>query len=351
MTYYMRKGNSFNVTDEANVDLHTQLPTGNYMIKQDPFGNFYLEKINDFEAPSKIYGNTMRNTDRILRTFESRSNSTGVMLNGEKGSGKTLLGKMLAIEGAKRGIPCIVINAPWYGDAFNKLIQQIDQPCMVLFDEFEKVYDSQQQESILTLLDGVFPSKKLFVLTCNDKWRVDQHMRNRPGRIFYMMDFKGLDVDFIREYCKDNLTSMHYIEQLCQISALFSEFNFDMLKAIVEEMNRYGESPQEAMTMLNTKPEFSSKKTFDVRLVISGKTIAVENDKWAGNPLQGIVNIGYLDKTSKNEDDHEWMDIDFEVKHLAKVDADKGTFVFRKDNNELVLTKVPEKDFDYWRAF
>ena len=83
---------------------------------------------------------------------------------------------------------------------------------MVLFDEFEKVYDSDEQEEMLTLLDGVFPSKKLFVLTCNDKWRVNQHMRNRPGRIFYMLDFTGLDEDFVVEYCHDNLKNLANID-------------------------------------------------------------------------------------------------------------------------------------------
>jgi hypothetical protein len=67
---------------------------------------------------------------------------------------------------------------------------------------------------MLTLLDGVFPSKKLFILTCNDKWRIDKHMRNRPGCIFYMLDFKGLDADFIREYCEDRLDAKEYIERI-----------------------------------------------------------------------------------------------------------------------------------------
>ncbi len=35
-----------------------------------------------------------------------------------------------------------------------------------------------------------------------------------------------------------------------------NEFNFDMLKALVEEMNRYNETPTDALAMLNAKPEF-----------------------------------------------------------------------------------------------
>jgi SpoVK/Ycf46/Vps4 family AAA+-type ATPase len=182
------------------MDLHEKLPPGNYVVKQDPFENLYLEHTEDFEIPAKLYGDTTRNADRIINSFWQRGKSTGVMLVGEKGSGKTLLSKHICVELAKQDVPTIVINSPWHGDKFNTLIQTIEQPAIIMFDEFEKVYDPEEQESLLTLLDGVYASKKLFMLTSNDKWKVDSHMRNRPGRIFYMIDFKGLDAEFIREY-------------------------------------------------------------------------------------------------------------------------------------------------------
>ena len=285
MSYFIRSGNTFKVADDASIDLHNHLPAGNYIIKQDMFGAMFLEQIEGFERINKVYGDTTRNSYRIIQTFLSRmGKSTGVMLTGEKGSGKTLLAKTLSIDCAEQGIPTIIINTPWRGDAFNKLIQDIDQPCMVLFDEFEKVYDSDEQESILTLLDGVYPSQKLFVLTCNDKWRVDKHMRNRPGRIFYMLEFRGLDQQFIREYCADNLDAdkHHYIDKVCQIAQLFSEFNFDMLKALIEEMNRYNEAPQDALKMLNAKPEFDNGAEYTPQIWVNGVYHPTE---FNGNPL------------------------------------------------------------------
>ena len=155
MTYYLRNGNAYRVSDKMSLDIHEHLPAGNYIIQQDQQGNLFLEQIDSFNNPSKLYGDTTRNADRIINTFLDRSNSTGVMLNGEKGSGKTLLAKTLSIKCAEQDIPTIVINAPWHGDRFNQLMQTIEQPCVVLFDEFEKVYDKEEQESILTLLDGV----------------------------------------------------------------------------------------------------------------------------------------------------------------------------------------------------
>lgn len=368
MTYFLRSGNTYRVTDEAALDLHELLPAGNYIVKEDPFGNLFLEEIDKFEALPKYYGDCLKNTDRILNTFGKRSNATGAMFTGEKGSGKTLLAKNLSIEGYKVGMPTIVINSAWCGDKFNKLIQDIDQPCIILFDEFEKIYDSGRQENILTLLDGVFPSKKLFVLTCNDKWRIDQHMRNRPGRIFYMIDFKGLDKEFIIEYCNDNLLAKQHIPQICSIATLFTEFNFDMLKAIVEDMNRYNETPQEAMKILNAKPEYDSQNgetRFKVE-VIDELGAPVDEKRlytkmWHRNPLScAEIEIEVMAAASNDDcevantlgrlDDAE-ITYTFLQTELVKVDGITGTFEYvSSDNSKLRLTRQTKPAFNYFGA-
>jgi hypothetical protein len=357
MTYFLKSGTRFNVSTKAAMDLHEKLPAGNYTVKFDKMANcFYLEQIENFEIKGKVYGDTCRNADRILSTFNNRTASTGVMLNGEKGSGKTLLAKMLAVNASDAGVPTIVINQPWCGEEFNGFMQMIEQPTVILFDEFEKVYDREQQEAMLTLLDGVYPSKKLFVLTCNDKWRVNEHMRNRPGRIFYMMDFKGLEQDFIIEYCEDNLKAKEHIQAICRISTLFDQFNFDMLKALVEEMNRYNETPQQAMRMLNARPEFSSEARYKVTLQPKGLDIPedhIESSEWVGNPLTQRIGLDYkvynedaLDENGKA--DFDWESCRFSNEDLKQIDANSGKFVFINEMGDRVtLSKVKEKSFHY----
>lgn len=350
MSYFIKSGNTFRVSAEAAIDLHHTLPVGNYIVKVDLMGSMYLEQIDSFEFKGKRYGDNIRYTERIMNTFKNREQSTGIMLAGEKGSGKSLLAKSLAIEAAKENIPTIVINSPFKGDAFNKLIQDISQPCVILFDEFEKVYDRDDQEEILTLLDGVFPSKKMFILTCNDKYRIDTHMRNRPGRIYYMIDFVGLTSEFIVEYCNDNLNNKSHIEKICAIAALFSQFNFDMLKALIEEMNRYDESPQESLRMLNAKPEFDTGSEYTTELVNNGKVISVGDrscETYTGNPLsaQGI-RIEW--DNAPTDENAAWTHTQFDQTCLHKIDPIAGVFVFKHPSGvTLTLTKKVEKYFNF----
>jgi len=268
-TQYIKRGTSYIPTKKESMIVSKVLPSGNYMVKEDQMsGSLFFDKVDDFVPLKKLYGKTNNHAERIIKTFESRPQSgTGVMLTGEKGSGKTLLAKQLCIIGATKGYPTILINAPWCGEKFNALIQSVEQPAIMLFDEFEKVYNEDSnngQEQMLTLLDGVFTNQKLFILTCNDSWSINRHMKNRPGRIFYSIEYKGIEADFIREYCNDVLENKEHIESVVRLAQLFSAFNFDMLKALVEEMNRYNEAPADAIRLLNAKPENDGEEEYSI---------------------------------------------------------------------------------------
>lgn len=199
MTHFIKNGNTTRITDQASFDIRDHLPAGTYTVKQDPRSDeFYLENIDNFELPSKLYGDIEKTATRVYNTFMERPHGTGALLGGEKGSGKTLLTKVIS-ERARinDSVPTLVINSPFLGEEFNQFIQHIDQPAIILFDEFEKVYDREQQNEILTLLDGVYPTKKLYLLTVNDEYGINKHMVNRPGRLYYRISYAGLEASFI----------------------------------------------------------------------------------------------------------------------------------------------------------
>lgn len=376
-TVFTRHGDAYFPGSERVEDRFNRLPAGNYIIQQTPQGQMFFQLVDPFQSPEKIYGNCLARRDRILNTFHERPKSTGLMLTGEKGSGKTLLACELAIEAARQDMPTIIINHPWHGDAFNNLIQSMDQPALILFDEFEKVYDNKEQEAILTLLDGVFPSKKLFIITCNDEWRVDNHMRNRPGRIFYFLKYKGLELEFIREYCNDKLNNKAHIEGVCMVSSVFSKFNFDILKALVEEMNRYNESPEQALEMLNAKPI-----TDDVRYSISVQRkdgTSVDPSKiypqfWSEGSPASAETLSFRYQLRKSEQSKarqnlerahaiqagvEYDEYDYGAEHanivltqddVTGIDVEKARFSYRAKTGEtVVFTREKPKEFEWSR--
>jgi hypothetical protein len=345
MSNFLKSGNAYFVNGVVPEDSFEFLPPGTYALKEKkPNGPLYFEAIDDFKMPDKMFGDVSKNTDRILNTFLDRPDATGVMLTGEKGSGKSFLAKNLAAQAAKlHKIPTILINQPWCGETFNTFIQSIKQPMILIFDEFEKVYDRDDQSELLTLLNGVYPSKKLFIFTCNDVHKVSEYMHNRPGRLYYLIEYDGLNSDFIIEYCQYKLKPelQHHINSICSFSNLFSKFNFDMLQALVEEMNRYNEPPDEAIRLLNIKPQVTNNvDEFIPALYINGRRLDSRNlhDNWTGNPLsQNILILAKIeirdgiiveDLLVANKDNIGWNSILFELADLKKVDYKTGEFTF-----------------------
>lgn len=334
-------------------NLVDSLPGGTFLLSRDPMRGMFLEEINDFELPAKRYAGNDKMAERMLNTFADRKCATGVMLSGEKGSGKSLLAKTLSLLAKKNKIPTVVVNAPWHGEEFNSFIQAIDQPAIVIFDEFEKVYEKEQQEAVLTLLDGMFPSNKMYVFTCNDKYRVDSHMRNRPGRIYYALDYTGIDSDIINEYCADRLKDKTQVESVIKVSQMFKEFNFDMLRALVEEMNRYDETAMQAVKVLNIKPEFDVGAKFIIgyKHETDGMSahITGEDREWQGNPLTNRIDIGayYIStkKKPKSEEEIEnkghWRNVIFTIEDLKAMDPNTGKYEFvNRAGGQLTLTRV-----------
>ncbi len=350
MSYFVRRGDTFWPQTDAGMNVKTLLPPGNYVVRMDEFKRLYLADAAPFKIPDRVYGSLPKQRARIVETFFARPTTTGVLLSGEKGSGKTLLAKTVCAELAeKHDIPTILVNQPFSGDDFNIFIQTIEQPAVVMFDEFEKVYKREDQESLLTLLDGVITTKKLFILTCNDQFRIDNYMRNRPGRIYYFIPFRGLGKEFIREYCEDTLAQKEYTEKLCAISDLFDEFNFDMLKAVVEEMNRYGDTPEAALEILNVKPEACAGGQYTVRLIHKSREIpadAMDENKYVGNPF-GRTGIPVEFRSETSNEDDPFMRLYFSENDFVRYDAANGVFTFEQGDTVLLLTKVQRKDVNY----
>lgn len=257
------------VLDDANVFVHKinddtivdRLPPKVYELKFSEFMGFYLGIVKDLlETPKKIYGKTPSRVERCIQSYRERSASTGILMTGDKGTGKTLLMSLLANSAiTELGLPVILIKAAYSGPAFTSFIESLGETCLV-FDEFGKMYTSRNksdddetepQTALLGLLDGVDKTKRLIIMTENNELDINEFLLNRPSRIFYHFRYSKLDEDSITGYCSDRNVKNDATNSILELARGSRIFSFDMLQSIVEEHLRFGASVDEAIEDLN----------------------------------------------------------------------------------------------------
>jgi len=353
MTKFYVDGANYVPYADNQLKIISNLPAKTYSLDFNKTSEqFFLVTIEENSNNNKIYGDVPKSVDRVVNTFIDRSNSTGILLSGEKGCGKTLFSKLLSLKCQSLGIPTIIINTAYCGEQFNKFIQSIDQPCVILFDEFEKVYNSDQQKMLLTILDGTYSTKKLFVMTCNDIWKIDGHMKNRPGRLFYHLKYYGLDANFVEEYAEDNLLEQykHMIKDLKRLPSLIRNFNFDMIKAIVEDINRYGESVKETLKFINIEMDGNAGKYNCTLLDPKGDKVETNYITEYFNPLiddcDAEFDIQSPEKSqdgpnavSSNDDNDDSIEMSFSPKDICSVEDNQNKITYKKDGYTLLCIK------------
>lgn len=127
--------------------------------------------------------------NRVLKNFySSEKNTTGVLLTGDKGTGKSVTAKILAKEAQ---LPIIVINSDTKEKYLEEFFKKFDQPVCILFDEVDKNFNTQQ---MLTFLDGMHKTaKKLVIMTANNEDNLSNFIKNRCSRIRYYRHYSMLE--------------------------------------------------------------------------------------------------------------------------------------------------------------
>ena len=235
---WLQDGNVFSQGSATTVSHPEGLPKGIYEVKLSMTG-FYLSKIAEsFTFDYKLYGLNQKFIDYVLKTYENTTGNLGVLLDGIKGTGKTVTAKELCNH---LQLPVILVQS--MGDSNDKLIKYlsttINFDCIFFFDEYEKEF--KNSSDVLSFMDGTYNSiyRKVFLLTTNEL-NVDPNLLGRPSRIRYKKSFSNLPEEVTREILNDILEDKTAIEKVIELTHSMNIITIDLIKAIATEINIHG---------------------------------------------------------------------------------------------------------------
>lgn len=291
---WLQDGNVFSQGSATTVSHPEGLPKGIYEVKVSMTG-FYLSKIAEsFTFDYKLYGLNQKFIDYVLKTYENTTGNLGVLLDGIKGTGKTVTAKELCNH---LQLPVILVQS--MGDSNDKLIKYlsttINFDCIFFFDEYEKEF--KNSSDVLSFMDGTYNSiyRKIFLLTTNEL-NVDPNLLGRPSRIRYKKSFSNLSEEVTREILNDILKDKTAIEKVIKLTHSMNIITIDLIKAIATEINIHG---------VEALPDI--KETFNIefsRFTYMYREVQVRHCdlKFTPENIKSILKAFYKFKEIKNKD-------------------------------------------------
>lgn len=257
---FLRRGDFYTQTED-NFSVQNVLDEGIYRVVKNPITNeLFLERIGDtFTFGFKLYGVDEKLISHVIDMYNKQPSkkNIGVLLNGAKGTGKTVTAKIIA---NRLGLPIIICDTPYPG--LPQFLASIAHDCVFFFDEFEKNFrlecgddENCAGEELLSIMDGAYNSDNchVFLLTTNEL-KVNSNLICRPSRIRYLKSFGDvLDKKILEEYIDDNLEDMSQKEDLMEFIDTLEIATIDVVKSLVDEINIHGTPISEFKSFFNVK--------------------------------------------------------------------------------------------------
>ena len=258
---YLRKnGNVYNLNGHEIIDT---IENRVYIFDYTKEGCFITEE-DPLKIPSPLFDVDSFFRKVVLKSFRENAMSTGVILSGEKGTGKTVCAKLLAVES---GLPIILVKERVHkGVSFFEFLDKLPE-CVVLFDEFEKNFKTSStnddsdyftQSDFLSYLDGLSTgTKKLFLMTVNEN--VSTYLLNRPTRIKFFNEYKGVPEKLFNQVVETLLENKQFKKDLLDNINL-SDCTIDIIVSIVKEINVQGIPYSAFKDFFNYRQEIATYK-------------------------------------------------------------------------------------------
>ena len=299
---------------EGNVSNVDTVPRGVYNVGLSMTG-WYLERTADeFVFNFKVYGLQTKFIQHVLTAFKNTKGNFGILLNGTKGTGKSIVDKILA---NKFNLPIVVVKS--FGENNTGLIEflaSFNFDCVFFFDEFEKNF-SDRDSSILQIMDGVYTSeyRRIFLLTTNET-KINDNLISRPSRLRYIREFGNLEPEITREYLNDTLNDKSRIEDVVDFVDTLQISTIDILKSIVEEINIFGfDKFMETKSFFNIKTAAYTYRTKRVFIRNEEELHEYSVDKFLADLKLFEKRPNFNDYSNKEEYDKAWAEYRNTIKH------------------------------------
>lgn len=259
-----------------------------YKVALDMFERPYLAKVADnFTFDYKLYGLESDLIKRVLKTYNATDHGNlGILLNGLKGTGKTVTSKQIANQ---LNQPIIIVgeNKPQFPPFLNSIPQNIT----IFIDEYEKTFGNAS--NMLTIMDGASNSdyRRVFLLTTNEL-RVESNMIQRPGRVRYLKTFDHLKPAIIKEIIDDILIHKQFTNDCVQFISSLETITVDIVKAVLNEVNIHEESPTAFEGIFNVK-KLKGKYNVSIREEDGTLTEIASNIAVHPRPMFNEGTVGY----------------------------------------------------------
>lgn len=368
MTAWTQEGNTvWGVCANRAFTPAERLPPGLYKYVPTMTG-WLLDRVGDrFEFPFKVYGTEDELLSRVQRAWEALPQNIGVLLNGLKGTGKTVTAQLLANWAVDSGMVVLMVRDPIPLDV---VLAALHQDVVVIFDEFEKTHravkgEANPQEALLTTLDGMSRGlhKRLFVLTTNSRV-LDPNLVDRPSRIRYSKEYTRVSDDVVFEIIDDMLPPhlAHIRTDLATYVFTREVLSIDVVKTVIQECVAFEEPPSAFAHLLNLSarapafykiyavledgtdvclldnfiPDASKATTLATALTSSDRALAISKNRQSCAAIYCTSGRGYMSLGSPVEgtDDrwHATVGVPIEDTwlgpHATRFDYGKRTWVF-----------------------
>lgn len=80
-------------------------------------------------------------------------------------------------------------------------------------------------------------------------------MLNRPGRLHYLKEYAGIEPEIRDQIIEDILENKKHKDSLLKTLSILGNYSIDILLHLIQEMNMYDETPEEAIKHLNINIE------------------------------------------------------------------------------------------------